>query len=297
MDLRNMIAQFRQFSEGAVSSNQARDELLREALDKLLIDSVVASIGEKIRQTANLPGLAQICSNLEFFVIASTQVGSVTLATRTPMEASRYFETTQRQAIVKIISVISKQLDGFFEDAQYNWLARRPPVAGPDGEEEPSGFLLDMVGYLSLSMDNQLATLSAHNRNEVYRGALKHCANALTVSGVASKMQSSYWLTQRNDMYSAIQAFLVDKNPTRISDSGFAHFAVDVRFMTVLTANLPGGLEDVFAELSQVSDYRGLHTTFMGSLFPFVPRSALSWRVTTQQTSSTGMSARSPTRQ
>ena len=188
MDLRNMIAQFRQFSEGAVPSNQARDELLREALDKLLIDSVVSSIGEKIRQTANLPGLAQICSNLEFFVMASTQVGSITLAMRTPMDASRYFETTQRQAIVKIISVISKQLDGFFEDAQYNWLARRPPVAGPDGEEEPSGFLLDMVGYLSLSMDNQLATLSAHNRNEVYRGALKHCANALTVSDPASSM-------------------------------------------------------------------------------------------------------------
>lgn len=48
------------------------------------------------------------------------------------------------------------------------------------------------------------------------------------------------------------QAFFTDKNPARVSDAGLAHFAVDVRFMTVLAANLPGNLEDVFAELSQV---------------------------------------------
>lgn len=101
---------------------------------------------------------------------------------RTPLEATKYCDTTLKQAVAKIISVISRQLDGFFEDARYDWMARQPPVAGSDGEEEPSGFLLDMVNYLSLSMDNQLAGLSSSNRNEVYRGALRHCATSLMVS-------------------------------------------------------------------------------------------------------------------
>lgn len=48
------------------------------------------------------------------------------------------------------------------------------------------------------------------------------------------------------------QAFLLDKNPTRISDHGLAHFAVDVRFMTALSAALPGDVGEVFSELSQV---------------------------------------------
>lgn len=181
IDLRNMIAQFRQFSEGAVSSAQARDEMLREAMDRLLVSSVVDGIGEKIRTTSNLPGLAQICSNIEFFSLATRQVGEDQLGSRVAMEANKYMQTSTRQVVVKIVAVISRQLDGFFEDAQYDWTAKKPPRPGRDGEEEPSAFLLDMVNYLSLSMDNQLANLSMDNRNEVYRGALKHCSNALMV--------------------------------------------------------------------------------------------------------------------
>ena len=81
IDIRNMITQFRQFSEGATSL-QAGDELLREALNRLLTNSVVESIGEKIRNTSNLPGLAQIVANLEFFNVAAEQISSHTLTTR-----------------------------------------------------------------------------------------------------------------------------------------------------------------------------------------------------------------------
>lgn len=101
---------------------------------------------------------------------------------RTPLEVGKYFRTASKQATIKIISVVSRQLDGFFEDAQYDWLARRPPQASKDGEEEPSSFLLDMINYLSLSMDNQLAGLAAEHRNDVYKGALGHCASSLMVS-------------------------------------------------------------------------------------------------------------------
>lgn len=68
-----MIAQFRQFSEGAVTL-QAGDELLREALERLLNEAVVDSIVEKIRTTGNLPGLAQTIANLEYFQIAANQI-------------------------------------------------------------------------------------------------------------------------------------------------------------------------------------------------------------------------------
>lgn len=100
---------------------------------------------------------------------------------RTPLEVGKYFRTALKQATVKIVSVVSRQLDGFFEDASYDWLARKPPQASKDGDEEPSGFLLDMVNYLSLSMDNQLAGLASEHRNDVYRGALGHCATSLMV--------------------------------------------------------------------------------------------------------------------
>ena len=81
IDIRNMVDQFRQFSEGA-TSRQAGDELLREALNRLLTNSVVESIGEKIRSTSNLPGLAQIVANLEFFNVATEQISSHTLVTK-----------------------------------------------------------------------------------------------------------------------------------------------------------------------------------------------------------------------
>lgn len=98
------------------------------------------------------------------------------------MEVGKYFRTALKQAVARIISVVSRQLDGFFEDATYDWLARKPPLPSRNGEEEPSGFLLDMVNYLSLSMDNQLAGLAPEHRNEVYRGALGHCSSSLMVS-------------------------------------------------------------------------------------------------------------------
>jgi hypothetical protein len=77
----------------------------------------------------------------------------------------------------------------------------------------------------------------------------------------------------------------------RISDNGLAHFAVDVRFMTALSANLPGDFGDVFAEISQVSfetvvwvsEAEKLILPDMHRLFPF-------WRATLHLTSLTGMS-------
>lgn len=76
-----MIAQFRKFSEGAASLQQS-NEMLRDALDGLITSSIIASIGTKIQKTSNLPGLAQIVENLEFFRVACDQFASQTLATR-----------------------------------------------------------------------------------------------------------------------------------------------------------------------------------------------------------------------
>jgi hypothetical protein len=60
---------------------QKRDELLREALDRLLISGIAEQISEKIRNTNNLPGLAQIATNLDFFAIAADQISTRVLMT------------------------------------------------------------------------------------------------------------------------------------------------------------------------------------------------------------------------
>lgn len=75
IDLRNMLSQFRGFAEGAVSSAHVSDAMLREALDRLLVGSIVGAMGEKIRGTGNLPGLAQLVGNLEFFGVACIRLG------------------------------------------------------------------------------------------------------------------------------------------------------------------------------------------------------------------------------
>ena len=228
VEITRVIEEFRQFSDGAISSQQAGNEMLREALDRLLITTVAEGVTNKVKQTSNLPGLAQIIGNLEFFGIATEQISGAVLLMSRPLEAGKYLQTASRQAVIKIISVVSRQLDGFFEDARYDWLARGAPRSAQHGrDDESSGFLQDIVAYLSMSMDNQLANLSPQHRNEVYRGALKHCADAL-------------------------MSFLTDKNPPRMSDNGLAYFAADVRFMTALASNLPDGMEDVFAEISQI---------------------------------------------
>lgn len=110
---------------------------------------------------------------------------------RTPVGVESNISTALRQAVVRIISVISRQLDGFFEDARYDWLSRRQPQASPGAsEEDPSPFMLDMVNYLSLSMDNQLASLSPAHRTQVFRGTLQHCATALMVRGCLDPLGS-----------------------------------------------------------------------------------------------------------
>jgi len=77
-------------------------------------------------------------------------------------------------------------MDSFFEEAEYNWLASQPPP-----NNEASGYLQDLIDFLSTVMMSVLIQLPEFSKDYVYRGALSHCAMLLMVSPSPSRASSS----------------------------------------------------------------------------------------------------------
>lgn len=76
----------------------------------------------------------------------------------------------------RIVSNISQKMDSFFEEAEYNWLASQPPPTN-----EASGYLQDLIDFLSTVMMSVLIQLPEFSKDYVYRGALSHCGMLLMV--------------------------------------------------------------------------------------------------------------------
>jgi hypothetical protein len=77
----------------------------------------------------------------------------------------------------RIVANVSQKMDSFFEEAEYNWTTAQPPATA-----EASGYLQDLIDFLSTVMMSVLIQLPEFSKDYVYRGALSHCAMVLTVS-------------------------------------------------------------------------------------------------------------------
>lgn len=92
------------------------------------------------------------------------------------MDSLASFQHTLTLTQDRIVANISQKMDSFFEEAEYNWLASQPPPSN-----EASGYLQDLIDFLSTVMMSVLIQLPEFSKDYVYRGALAHCAMLLMV--------------------------------------------------------------------------------------------------------------------
>ncbi|CEQ38819.1 SPOSA6832_00274, partial [Sporobolomyces salmonicolor] len=230
IDIRSFTEQYYQFSEGFAEHHRDIDDVLRKALDNLLIKQVSENIQRRLTMINNLSQLAQIVVNVLFFQTACSDLETLLVTLRATqrggtihLDSLASFRQTLTQTQDRIVANISQKMDSFFEEAEYPWTASQPPPPG----EAASGYLHDLIDFLSTVMMSVLIQLPEFAKDYVYRGALSHCASLL-------------------------MSYLTDREPRQISDAGLLHLARDVRWLAEHVKGLQNErLGDVFTELQQ----------------------------------------------
>ncbi|GAA5858297.1 hypothetical protein JCM8547_004638 [Rhodosporidiobolus lusitaniae] len=251
IDIRSFTEQYYQFSEGFAEHHRDIDDVLRKALDNLLIKQVSENIQRRLTMINNLSQLSQIVVNVLFFQTACSDLEELLVTLRATqrggtihLDSLASFQQTLIQTQDRMVANISQKMDSFFEEAEYPWLASAPPPPPRGGGGEASGYLQDLIDFLSTVMMSVLIQLPEFAKDYVYRGALAHCAMVL-------------------------QSYLTDRDPRQISDAGLQYLARDVRWLVDHVAGLGNErLNDVFVELHQTLNLLTTSPSVMDYLDP-----------------------------
>ncbi|GAA5966111.1 hypothetical protein JCM8115_004938 [Rhodotorula mucilaginosa] len=233
VDIRSFTEQYYQFAEGFAEHHRDIDDVLRKALDNLLIQQVSENIQRRLNMISNLSQLAQIVVNVLFFQTACSDLETLLVTLRATqrggtihLDSLASFQQTLKQTQDRMVAQIAQKIDNFFEEAQYPWATSQAPPAHLADDASP--YLQDMVDYVSTVMISVLIQLPDFAKDYVYRGALAHIAKIL-------------------------QSYITDREPRQISDAGMMYLARDVRWLVAHVRNLQNEqLNDVFAELNQL---------------------------------------------
>ncbi|GAA5981050.1 hypothetical protein JCM10908_003964 [Rhodotorula pacifica] len=233
VDIRSFTEQYYQFAEGFAEHHRDIDDVLRKALDNLLIKQVSENIQRRLNMISNLSQLAQIVVNMLFFQTACSDLETLLVTLRATqrggtihLDSLASFQQTLKQTQDRMVAQIAQKIDNFFEEAQYPWTTAQTPPAHLADDASP--YLQEMVDYVSTVMVSVLIQLPEFAKDYVYRGALAHIANIL-------------------------QSYITDREPRQISDAGMMYLARDVRWLAAHVRNLQNEqLNDVFTELNQL---------------------------------------------
>ncbi|CAG8499507.1 10540_t:CDS:10, partial [Ambispora gerdemannii] len=158
LDIKNFVDQFYDFAEDASRKHNYLDDILKEALDALLIEHVNGVLLGKLQST-NLTQIVQIIINLEYFENMCAELEkllkdrrSIHRGGRIQLNASNEFHQTRTKAEKRIFELVNSKIDDFLELADYDWA---PSVA----QSQPSSFLQDMVGFLTTVISSTLYNL------------------------------------------------------------------------------------------------------------------------------------------
>lgn len=128
-----------------------------------------------MRTTNNLSQIAQIVTNLGYFMIACEELEGVLMNLRASqrggpitLSAANSFGETLVLAQARIDAVIASKLESFFEMSEYNWLPKRPPA-----DIEPSTYVFEMITFLTAYVDSVLIGLPDETKTRAYENALK----------------------------------------------------------------------------------------------------------------------------
>ncbi|CAG8459120.1 4894_t:CDS:10 [Paraglomus occultum] len=227
LDIKNFVSQFYEFAEDASRIHAQVDDIVREALDDMLIEHVNGVLLAKLRST-NLTQIVQININLEYFENMCSELEELLKERRSShrggkihLEAAEAFRTTRKKAEKRIYELVNSKIDDFLDLADYDW-------APSTMQTQPSPYLQDMVGFLTTVIASTLYNLPVDIKTLIYFGALGYLATAL-------------------------RRRIMDPEVKRINANGVGNFDIDVTFLEHFARRLEDpNIADAFLELRQI---------------------------------------------
>ncbi|KAI8060076.1 exocyst complex subunit Sec15-like-domain-containing protein [Gongronella butleri] len=126
-DVSAFVHQFYQFAEGFSQTHGEMDDILKRAVDSLLINKVNAILVKKLQST-NLSQIVQIIINIEYFESTCPDFEMLLMETRSfhrsgriNLKATSIFKETRRRAEKRIFELVNAKLDEFLELSEYDW--------------------------------------------------------------------------------------------------------------------------------------------------------------------------------
>ncbi|KAI7856535.1 exocyst complex subunit Sec15-like-domain-containing protein [Circinella umbellata] len=126
-DVSAFVHQFYQFAEGFSQTHGEMDDILKKAVDSLLIQKINAILLKKLQST-NLSQIVQIIINIEYFESTCPDFEMLLMETRSfhrsgriHLKASSTFKETRRKAEKRIFELVNSKLDEFLELAEFDW--------------------------------------------------------------------------------------------------------------------------------------------------------------------------------
>lgn len=177
-EIRNILESLKSFMSDLDHNEREVQTLIKNSIDKLLVDTVCKTFEERLKSTAR-EQVVQILINMEYFESASKQVEkalteNVRAGHGVPvtLQATEKFRQVGKKAEERIFELINAIVDDFLEIADYDWLTTTKNTA-------PSTYLTEMVPFLKTVMNSSLVNLPYGIRSFLYLDAFDHLCSSL----------------------------------------------------------------------------------------------------------------------
>ncbi|GAA5800179.1 hypothetical protein HPULCUR_005604 [Helicostylum pulchrum] len=228
-DVSFFVHQFYQFAEGFSQTHGEMDDILKKAVDSLLIQKVNAILLKKLQST-NLSQIVQIIINIEYFESTCPDFEMLLMETRSfhrsghiHLKATSTFTDTRRKAEKRIFELVNSKLDEFLELFEYDWESE-------EIQTQPSPNLQDLVTFLTNVTNAALLNLPETIKSLLYFDALEHLSQSM-------------------------KTLLLDPDQRNMTEIALSNFDIDVRFIEDFVRNLGDPtVTDTFVELRQLLD-------------------------------------------
>ena len=232
MDIRNLVEQYYNFSSGFTQYHREIDSILKHSLDELLVQQISSHIRTTVEQSNNLSQIAQIIVNVEHFQLACAELEVWLANSRNPkgggrldLDASQHLAGTLEVAQKRIDTALFVKLDQFLDLLEYDWT---PPMPKRDGQAHASGYLVDMLDWLSTMMESALVLLSAQAKAATFTSCFMHITSRL------------------------LNSVLMDPEVRMVNLNGLLNFELDITYLYQFAKSLQiEGMDGVFGQIRQ----------------------------------------------
>ncbi|KAI8877265.1 exocyst complex subunit Sec15-like protein [Backusella circina FSU 941] len=228
-DVTSFVHQFYQFAEGFSQTHGEMDDILKKAVDSLLIEKVNAILLKKLQST-NLSQIVQIIINIEYFESICPDFEMLLMEARSfhrsghiHLKATMTFKETRKRAEKRIFELVNSKLDEFLELFEYDWQTE-------EIQNQPSPSLLDLVSYLTNVTNAALMNLPEAIKSSLYLDALQHLSLSL-------------------------KGLVLDNEQQYITEIALLNFDTDIRFIEEFVSGIGDAvLKGTFMQLRQLLD-------------------------------------------